>query len=429
MIDVALLRDDPDVLRASLERRGLDIDLDALADLDRQRREVRSRAESLRATQRESGKAIAKLQGDEKQAAIAEAARVSEEYKASLAEADDLDAEFNRRWVALPNPVHPSVPFGHSDEDNEEISTWGDLPEFGFEPQDHLDLGEALGIIDVERAARLSGSRFAYLKGAAALLEFALVRYAIDHLTGAGFTPVVPPVLVREEAVFGTGFFPGGREQVYAVGVDPDGTGEVEADNLYLAATAEIPLAGLHMDEILDEGDLPLRYAGFSTCFRREAGTYGKDMKGIIRVHQFDKVEMFSFAHPERSWEEHEFLVAREEEIVRGLELPYRMVNVCTGDLGDPAAKKLDIEAWMPGQGRYREITSCSNTTDFQSRRLKIRFKDAEGANRRAHTLNGTAVAVGRTLVALLENHQQEDGSIRIPEALVPYAGFEQIGP
>jgi len=429
MIDVALLRDDPEALKASLDRRGLEVDLEALTALDERRREIRTRAESLRAEQRQSGKEIAKLQGDEKQAAIAEAARVSEEYKTSIAEADELDAEFGQIWMTLPNPVHPSVPFGHSDEDNEEIKTWGGIPEFAFEVKDHLDLGQALDIIDVERAVRLSGSRFSYLKGAAAMLEFALVRYVMDILSDAGFTPVVPPVLVREEAVFGTGFFPGGRDQVYAVGVDADGSGEVEPDALYLAATAEIPLAGLHMDELLDGADLPLRYAGFSTCFRREAGTYGKDTRGMFRVHQFDKVEMFSYTLPERTWEEHEYLVAQEEKIVQGLEIPYRMVNVCTGDLGDPAAKKLDIEAWMPGQGRYREITSCSNTTDFQARRLRIRYKDAAGDNHLAHTLNGTGVAVGRTLIAILENHQQEDGSVRIPEALVPYAGFEQIDP
>jgi len=310
MIDVALLRDDPEALKASLDRRGLEVDLEALTALDERRREIRTRAESLRAEQRQSGKEIAKLQGDEKQAAIAEAARVSEEYKTSIAEADELDAEFGQIWMTLPNPVHPSVPFGHSDEDNEEIKTWGGIPEFAFEVKDHLDLGQALGIIDVERAVRLSGSRFSYLKGAAAMLEFALVRYVMDILSDAGFTPVVPPVLVREEAVFGTGFFPGGRDQVYAVGVDADGSGEVEPDALYLAATAEIPLAGLHMDELLDGADLPLRYAGFSTCFRREAGTYGKDTRGMFRVHQFDKVEMFSYTLPERTWEEHEYLVA-----------------------------------------------------------------------------------------------------------------------
>jgi seryl-tRNA synthetase len=429
MIDVALLREHPEALRESLDRRGLEVDVEALADLDRRRREVRTRAESLRAEQKTSGKRIAGLEGDEKQAAIAEAGRLSEEYKAAIAEADGLDAEFDGIWVTLPNPVHPSVPFGHSEEDNVEVAAWGEIPEFGFEPKDHLDLGQALGIIDVERAARLSGSRFSYLKGEAAMLEFALIRYAMEQLVGAGFTPVVPPVLVREDAVFGTGFFPDGREQVYSVGVDARGGGEIEPDSLYLAATAEIPLAGLHMDEILVESDLPVRYAGFSTCFRREAGTYGKDTRGMFRVHQFDKVEMFSFAHPDTTWEEHEYLVAQEEAIVRGLEIPYRVVNVCTGDLGDPAAKKLDIEAWMPGQGRYREITSCSNTTDFQARRLKIRFKDSVGDNRLVHTLNGTGVAVGRTLIALLENHQQEDGSVLIPEALVPYAGFDRIGP
>jgi seryl-tRNA synthetase len=429
MIDVALLRDEPEVLKASLQRRAVDIDVEMLIEMDQHRREVRTGAESLRAEQRLSGKKIAQLQGDEKQAAIAVMARVSEDYRAALAEADELDAGFDRIWMTIPNPVHESVPFGHSEEDNLEVKTWGEIPDFGFEPKDHLDLGRALGIIDVDRAVRLSGSRFSYLKGAAAMMEFALIRYTMDHLAGAGFTPVIPPVLVKEDAVLGTGFFPAGRDQVYAVGVDEQGNGEVESDLLFLAATAEIPLAGLHMDEILDEADLPLRYAGFSTCFRREAGTYGKDTRGMFRVHQFDKVEMFSYSHPDRTWEEHEYLVAQEEAIIQGLEIPYRMVNVCTGDLGDPAAKKLDIEAWMPGQGRYREITSCSNTTDFQARRLRIRFKGATGENRLVHTLNGTGVAVGRTLIALLENHQQEDGSVRVPDALVPYTGFEQIGP
>ena len=429
MIDVALLRDEPEVLKTSLQRRAVDIDVEMLIEMDRRRREVRTRAESLRAEQRQSGKRIAQLQGDEKQAAIAVVAQVSEDYKAALAEADELDAGFDRIWMTIPNPVHESVPFGHSDEDNLEVKTWGEIPGFGFEPKDHLDLGRELGIIDIDRAVRLSGSRFSYLKGAAAMMEFALIRYTMDLLAGAGFTPVIPPVLVREEAVLGTGFFPAGRDQVYAVGVDEQGIGEVESDSLFLAATAEIPLAALHMDEILDETDLPLRYAGFSTCFRREAGTYGKDTRGMFRVHQFDKVEMFSYSHPDRTWEEHEYLVAQEEAIIQGLEIPYRMVNVCTGDLGDPAAKKLDIEAWMPGQGRYREITSCSNTTDFQARRLRIRYKGGDGENHLVHTLNGTGVAVGRTLIALLENHQREDGSVRVPEALVPYTGFEQIGP
>ena len=427
MIDISLLRDHPEALAEALRRRHLDIDVPSLGALDDKRRKTRAAAEDVRAEQKQSGRRIAKLSGDEKQQAITEAASLSERYKALLAEADGLDAAFDEIWVTLPNPPHESVPDGYTDEDNVEVSTWGSPASFDFEPKDHLDLGEALGIIDVERAAKVSGSRFAYLKGDAVRLEFALVQWAMSELMQYGFTPVAPPILVREEALFGTGFFPGTREQVYAVGASP-APGELDVDDLYLAGTAEIPLAGYHSDEILDTADLPIRYVGFSTCFRREAGTYGKDTRGIFRVHQFDKLEMFSYADPDRSWEEHEFLRDREEAIVRALGLPYRVVNVCVGDLGDPAAKKYDIEAWMPGQGAYREITSCSNTTDFQARRLKIRHRGVDG-NRFVHTLNGTAIAVGRTLIAILENHQRADGSIAIPEPLQPFLGAEVIGP
>ena len=272
-------------------------------------------------------------------------------------------------------------------------------------------------IIDVERAAKVSGTRFGFVAGKLALLEFALVRWAMDMLLPHRFIPIIPPVLVREEALFGTGFFPADRDQVYAVA----------EDDLYLVGTSEVALAAYHADEILAPDDLPLRYAGFSTCFRREAGTYGKDTRGIFRVHQFDKVEMFSFVERERSGEEHDFLLAREEEIIRALELPYRVVNIAAGDLGASAAKKYDIEAWFPSQGRYREITSTSNTTDYQSRRLKIRYRAADG-NRLVHTLNGTAIAVGRWLIAIVENHQQPDGTIVVPEALLPYVGFDRIG-
>jgi seryl-tRNA synthetase len=427
VIDVALLRTDPEALTASLRRRHLDIDVTALAALDERRREVRVAAERMRADQKQSGKRIAELSGVEKEAAIAEAGRLAEEYRDTLADADRLDSEFNEVWVTLPNPAHESVPVGHGEEDNVEISRWGEIPEFGFEPRDHLELGEALGMIDVERGAKVSGSRFAYLKGMAVRLELALVQYGLDLLTPHGFVPVSPPVLVREEGVFGTGFFPGAREQVYAAGVW-DGEGTVEPDDLFLIGTAEIPLAAYHADEILPVEDLPVRYVGFSTCFRREAGTYGKDMRGIFRVHQFDKLEMFSFVHPDRSWEEHEFLLEREEELVRGLEIPYRVVTVCTGDLGDPAAKKYDIEAWLPGQQAFRELTSCSNTTDFQARRLRIRTRTDDGT-RLVHTLNGTGIAVGRTLIALLETHQQADGSVVVPEALRPYAGADLLTP
>ncbi len=419
MIDINLLRKDPEALAAAMAHRGLDdFDVAVLADLDQRRRDVRVRAETLRSEQRDAGKEIAKLEGDAKQQAIAKVAELADVYKEALAEADRLDGEFEEAWVPLPNPAHESVPRGTGEHDNEEVSRWGEIPEFGFEPKDHQDLGEALGILDIERAAKVSGSRFAYLKGQAVILEFALVRWAVDELSGAGFTPVVPPVLVREEALFGSGFFPEAREQVYAT----------KDDDLFLAGTAEIPLAALHLDEILPGEDLPIRYVGFSTCFRREAGTYGKDTRGIFRVHQFDKVEMFSFCHPDESWDEHEFLFSQEEKLIRALGLPHRVVNVCTGDLGAPAAKKYDIEAWLPSQQAYRELTSCSNTTDFQARRLRIRFR-SEGGNRLVHTLNGTAIAVGRTLLTIMENFQQADGSIVVPEVLRPYAGFDVIKP
>ncbi|MGH8914567.1 MAG: serine--tRNA ligase, partial [Acidimicrobiia bacterium] len=284
------------------------------------------------------------------------------------------------------------------------------------EGTDHATLGESLDIIDTIRGAKVSGSRFGYLKGKGALLEFSLVRWAMDHLVAEGFTPMIPPVLVREEALVGTGFFPEAREQVY----------EVPRDELFLVGTAEVPLAAYHGDEILSGDELPVRYAGFSTCFRREAGTYGKDTAGIFRVHQFDKVEMFVFSAPEASADEHERLLGVEEKLVAELEVPYRVVNVAAGDLGASAAKKYDIEAWFPGEQNFREITSCSNTTDYQARRLKVRVR-TEAGNEMLHTLNGTACAVGRSVLAILENHQQPDGSVVIPEALRRYTGFDVI--
>ncbi|HEX9977010.1 MAG TPA: serine--tRNA ligase [Acidimicrobiia bacterium] len=425
MIDVALLRTDPAGLAESFRRRGVVVDVDGLVTLDEERRRARVAAEELRAEQNRAGKEIARLKGADKDGAIAAVAALAERYRAALAEADEKDARFEAVWTPLPNPPHPSVPVGRSEADNVEIRRWGDPPSFGFEPLDHVDLGERLGIIDMDRAAKVSGSRFAYLKGPAVLLEFALVQWALGRLSAAGFTPVVPPVLVRDLALFGTGFFPGARDQVYAVGVS-DGKGNVAGDDLYLVGTAEVPLAGMFADEILPVADLPMRFAGFSTCFRREAGTYGKDTRGMFRVHQFDKVEMFSFIDPARSWDEHEYLVGVEESLIQSLGIPYRVVDVCSGDLGDSAARKYDIEAWFPGQGAYREITSCSNTTDYQARRLRIRCRDDAGTTV-AHTLNGTAVAIGRTLIAILENNQQADGSVVVPEVLRPLVGRDRL--
>ena len=418
MIDLAVLRDSPNALRDALRRRHTQIDVDQLIGLDERRRSVRSEAERVRAEQKLAGKEISSLEAQARQAAISNAGQLAESYKRLLTEADDLDQEFQELWINVPNMAHPSAPDGTTEEDAVEVRRWGTPAEFEFPVRDHQELGESLGIIDVERAARLSGSRFAYLKGEAALLDLGLVRFAMDRLTAEGFTPVVPPVLVREEALFGTGFFPTDRDQVYAV----------ERDNLFLVGTSEVSLAALHLDEILDGAELPIRYAGFSSCFRREAGTYGKDTRGIFRMHQFDKVEMFSFCHPERSWEEHEYMLSIEEQIMQELELPYRVVNVAAGDLGVSAAKKYDIEVWVPSQEAFREITSCSNTTDYQARRLRARFRDETG-NRLVHTLNGTVVTSSRSVLALIENHQQADGSVKIPAALRPYVGFDVIAP
>jgi len=416
VLDTAVLRRAPDVLQTSLARRGLAVDVPALVDLDRRRREVRREAETLRARQKEIGKAIPGLDGAGRATAIAEAGELATAYERTLAEAEQLDAEFDAVWLGLPNLTDPTAADGVTEDDSVEVRVWGE-PHQAEWMQDHVELGERNGFFDIERAAKVSGSRFGYLLGPMVRLELAMVQWALDKLEPHGFTPVVPPVLVREQALFGTGFFPGDREQVYAL----------DADELFLVGTSEVPLAAMHADEILEPERLPLRYVGFSTCFRREAGTYGKDTRGIFRVHQFDKVEMFSFCHPDESPGEHDFLLSCEEELVRGLQLPYRVVNVAAGDLGSAAAKKYDIEAWFPGQRRYREITSTSNTTDFQARRLRIRFRSDDG-NRLVHTLNGTAVAVGRWLIAIVENNQRPDGSIVVPEVLRPLVGFERIG-
>jgi seryl-tRNA synthetase len=412
VLDLKAIREDPGALRRGLARRSPELaaDLDRVLELDRRRRELTATVDELRAEQNRGSKAVGRASGSERDRLIASVREASDrlaDVEPQLAEVED---DLRRLLDRLPNVPHESVPEGETDEDNQLIEEVGDRPSLGFEPRDHVDLGEALGVIDLERAARVSGSRFAYLLGGAVMLQFALVRYCLDRLAPKGFVPVVPPVMVREEALYGTGFFPTDEASIYAT----------RDDDLYLVGTSEVPLAGLHGDEILDPGTLPRRYVGYSTCFRREAGAHGKDTRGIFRVHQFDKVEMFSFTEPERSWEEHEFLRSCEEELIQGLEIPYRVMNVCTGELGASAARKYDIEAWLPGQDRYRELTSCSNTTDYQARRLGIRVRYPDG-NKAAHTLNGTACAVGRTLIALLENRQQEDGSVPLPGVLHRY--------
>jgi seryl-tRNA synthetase len=391
------------------------VDVEALVELDRRHRRLTAEVDDLRAEQKRAGRAVASGSSDRTRA-IAEAKQIAVQLEALEGELVDAGDELSQLLRQVPNLVHPDSPPGRGDECNVVVRTVGEGTVFDFQAQDHLTLGESLGIIDVKRAAKVSGSRFAFLLGEAALVEVALIRFALDRLIPLAFVPVFPPVLVREEAMYGTGFFPTDEAQVY----------KTASDDLYLAGTSEVPLASMHSGETFAEADLPRRYAGISTCFRREAGTYGKDTRGIIRVHQFDKVEMFSFSHPDLSDQEHLHLLSIEEEIFQALEVPYRVVEICAGDLAHPNYRKFDIEAWLPGAGRWLELTSCSNDIDYQARRLAIRYKSKKG-NALVHTLNGTAVAVGRTIVALLENHQRPDGSVGIPKQLQPYTGFGVI--
>jgi seryl-tRNA synthetase len=420
MLDIRLLREDPDGLAAALERRGVDrAEVDRLLALDEERRRLITEGDELRAEQKQRSREIgAAADAEQRQAIIAEVKQVSarlDELEPAQAAAE---ARLHEALAVLPNLPHPDAPDGETDDDAVELSRFGEKPAFDFDVRDHVDIGELHGIIDIPRGVKVSGSRFAYLLGDAVLLELALVRYALDRLIAAGFTPAIPPVLTREEALFGTAFLPTGGEQLY----------EVPKDDLYLVGTSEVALAGLHMDEILDAADLPVRYAGFSTCFRREAGTYGKDTRGIFRVHQFDKVEMFSFVLPSESEAEHGRLRDLQEQILSGLGLHGRIVDIPVGDLGASAARKFDIEVWLPGQGAYRELTSASNCTDYQARRLKARYRTEDGTNEMLHTLNGTAVAVGRTIIAVLETHQRADGTVAVPEALQPYLGKDLLG-
>jgi seryl-tRNA synthetase len=421
VLDLKRIRSDPEPVRAALARIGADSDLDELLRLDARRRELLPEVEGLRAERNEASDAIglAKREGQDADEAIARMREVSGRIKELETELADVEAERERLALTLPNPPHPDAPDGDTDEDAVVLREVGERPSFDFEVRDHLELGRALGLIDTEKAAEASGSRFAYLMGDLVLLELALIRLAVEVTGAHGFVPVVPPVLVREEALYGSGYFPGERESIY----------EIPKDELFLVGTSEVSLAALHAGEIIEGDRLPIRYAGISTCFRREAGAAGKDTRGIFRVHQFDKVEMFSFVRPEDADAEHERLLAIEEEILGLLEVPYRVVDIAAGDLGAPAHRKFDCEAWIPSQERYREVTSTSNTTDYQARRLNCRFRAEEGAAPEpVNTLNGTATAVGRTLIAIMENHQQEDGTVAIPAARVERGAPAKLG-
>ena len=421
MLDLKLIRSEPERVKAALARRGAGDQVDELLELDVERRRLLPYIESAQASRKSLSKqfGVAKQRGEDTADLTVKVEDLKEKIESGKAELEEVEAKLDALAISLPNLPDPEAPDGMTEEDAVVVREVGTPTEFDFEPRDHLEIGTELGLIDMEAGARLSGSRFAYLKGDLVMLEMALVRFAIETARAEGHEPVVPPVLVREEALEGTGFLPGDRDQIY----------EIEKDELFLTGTSEVALAGLHAGEILDLADLPLRYCGFSTCFRREAGAAGRDTRGIFRVHQFDKVEMFSFVEPSRSAAEHERLLALEERILTELELPYRVVNVAVGDLGAPAAKKFDCEAWIPSQGRYRELTSCSNTTDYQARRMSCRYRPAEGeAPQALHTLNGTAVAVGRTIIALIENRQERDGSFTLPKTLHSYGSPERIG-
>ncbi|EFE68443.1 serine--tRNA ligase [Streptomyces viridosporus] len=419
MIDLRLLREDPDRVRASQRARGEDVALvDALLSADERRRSSGVRFDELRAEQKALGKLVPKATGDEKAELLKKAEQLKADVKAADADRDAAAAETQELLLKLGNLIHPDVPVG-GEEDFVTLETHGTVRDFaaeGFEPKDHLELGQLLGAIDVERGAKVSGSRFYFLTGVGALLELALVNAAIAQATAAGFTPMLTPALVRPQSMAGTGFLGQAAQDVY----------HLDKDDLYLVGTSEVPLAAYHMDEIIDADRLPLRYAGFSPCFRREAGSHGKDTRGIFRVHQFDKVEMFSYVAPEESQAEHQRLLEWEKQWLTSLELPFRVIDVASGDLGSSAARKYDCEAWIPTQGKYRELTSTSDCTEFQSRRLQIRVRDGKTVRPLA-TLNGTLCAVPRTIVAILENHQQADGSVRVPEVLRPYLGGREI--
>lgn len=416
MLDPTILKNDIESLELNLERRNMNVDLKELIALDEMRRELRFEAEKLRSEQKALGKQIASADEKTKNELLDQASQMSEKVKDLFEKVDVADKSFMDIWIKIPNLISTTSPDGTSDKENSEIKKYGEIRNIN-NPKDHLEIAESLGLIDVQKAAEVSGSRFSYLFGDLVKIEFNLVLWAMQQLSDKGFKPTIPPVLVRENALYGTGFFPDDAEQVY----------EIPNDDLYLVGTSEVPLAALHSNEILDTSTLPIRYAGFSTCFRREAGTYGKDTTGIFRVHQFDKVEMFSFCDPEKSEEEHKFILSVEEELLQALEIPYRVVDVCAGDLGSSASKKYDIEAWIPSQQTYREVTSCSNTTDFQARRLNIRGK-ADGETNVLHTLNGTAIAVGRILIALIENNQTEDGKVEFSDSVAEIIGVKNLG-
>ncbi len=424
MINVKLLREHPEVLKEALRKRGYDTDIvDELVELDRRRREIIKEEDSLRSVRNEKSKEVAKIKksGGDASGIIEEVRKIGDRIKELAAERKKIEEEFNQRILEIPNIPHESVPVGKDETENVVRKTWGKIKEFDFEPRPHWDLGEMLGILDFERAGKISGSRFVIYKNKGALLERALINFFLDvHTKEHGYEEIYPPYLVREESMFASGHLPKFREEMYFA---PE-------DGLFLIPTAEVVLANLHRDEILNEKELTKKYVAYTSCFRREAGSYGKDVRGMIRVHQFNKVELFKYTKPEDSYDELESMLKDAEKILQMLEIPYRVIELCTGDLGFAATKTYDIEAWAPGLNRWLEVSSVSNTEDFQTRRANARFRRKDGKVEFMHTLNGSGLATPRVFIAILENYQQKDGSVVIPEVLRPYmGGIEVIEP
>lgn len=411
-MDIKFIRQNSDLVKDGCRKKGADVDIDKILKLDEEKRAVMVKLESLRAEQN-------KISKKPSEAEIKKMKEIKKEVQKLEGDLDNLEKKLDQLLTLVPNLPLSTVPEGRGEENNIVVREVGKKPQFSCRPKDYLALNEKLDLIDVERAGKISGSRFGYLKNEAALLEFGLIQLALDILTKKDFIPVVPPVMIGERAMKAMGYLDRGADEVY----------HFSQDNLYLVGTSEQSIGPMYMDEVLPEKDLPKRYVSFSTCFRREAGSYGKDVKGIMRVHQFDKVEMFIFCRPEDSEKEHQLLLKSEEELMQTLKIPYRIINNCAGELGDPAAAKYDIEAWLPGQNQYRETHSTSNCTDFQAQRLNIRFRDKDGKMKFIHTLNGTAFAIGRMIIAIMENYQQKDGSIEVPKILQKYIKIKKINP
>jgi len=419
MLDIKFIRENPEKVKEGCKKKQVKVDISRLLDIDKKRRESLQALEDMRAKKNKASKEIAAAKNDKDKRKIIlgmkELDKNSDRLNSDLSALED---EFRDLMSQIPNIPFDDVPVGKDDKENVVLREVGEKPRFDFKSKDYLEIAKNLDLIDTERAAKTSGTRFGFIKKEAALLEFALINFTFENLVKEGFDPILPPVMLKEEMARGTGYFEAAdKEEAYFL---PD-------DNLYLVGTSEQSLLAMHSDEILEGKELSKRYVGFSTCFRREAGAYGKDTKGILRVHQFDKIEMVIFSNPEDSEKEHEFLLKQEEKMMQALKIPYRVVKICTGDLGRPAAAKYDIEAWIPSENIYRETHSTSNCTDFQARRLNIRYRDKTGKLNFTHTLNGTAFAIGRTLIAIIENYQQKDGSIKVPEVLQKYIGFKEI--